>query len=62
MSHGDEVVLPADAAHPAAVRERIGHGRTEQRHHHRRVDEAGVPALEHAQLAIRAKELIDVAD
>ena len=50
VRHRHEVVLPAHAADDAAVREPIGHGRAEQRHHHRRVHEARIAPLQDAQL------------
>src|SRR5262249_29216697 len=62
MGHGDEVVLPAHAAHYAAARERVRHRRAEQCDHHAGIDQARAATLQYAQLLVLAVELIDEAD
>ena len=60
MRHGDEVVLAADARHHAAILERVGNRRTQGRHHHAGVEEAGVAALFALERFVAAVELVDV--
>ncbi len=58
----DEVVLAADAADDATIREPIRHERAPERRHHRRIDEARFPPLRHLRLPRRPQELVREAD
>ncbi len=58
----DEVVLPADAADDAPVREPVGDQRAAERDHHGRVHESRVAALRQLALPARAQQLVREAD
>jgi hypothetical protein len=51
--------MPPDAADDAAVGQADRHGRSQQRHHHARIDESAVPTLSDLQRLFGAVELID---
>ncbi len=57
----DEVELAAHAADHAAVLECVGDSRSEQGHHHGRIDEARVAPLQAPQLAIGFPQRVDAA-
>jgi hypothetical protein len=60
VRHRDEVVLAADAADDAAVFERVGHGRAEQRRHHARIEEARIAPLRYIERLASTVKLVDV--